>query len=112
VAKNRSKSRGGRSTARKSVALNPFIPAVPAKGRRGLLRPVLGVPLALIAGAAAASVLPARALTVPEDAARALLSAKDYASTVAASRAAVLRKFEGKSAFGVAQKAKGQQRRS
>ena len=112
MAKTRSKSRAGKAAARKSVALNPFIPAVPAKGRRGLLKPVLGVPLALLAGAAAASVLPARALTVPEDAARALLSAKDYAATVVASKAAVLRKFDGKSAFGVAQKGKGQQRRS
>ena len=112
MAKNRSKSKNGKASARKSVALNPFIPAVPAKGRRRLLRPVLGVPLALIAGAAAASVLPARALTVPEHSAQALLSAKDYAATVAASKAAILRKFEGKSAFGVAQKGKGQQRRS
>jgi len=112
VAKSRSKSRGRKASARRSVALNPFVPAVPAKGRRSLLKPVLGVPLALIAGAAAASILPARALTVPEDSVRALLSAKDYAATVAASKAAILRKFDGKSAFGVAQKSKAQQRRS
>ena len=110
--KKTSNSRGRKTSARKSVALNPWIPAVPVKGRRKLLKPVLAVPLALIAGAAAASVLPARALTVPEESVQALLSAKDYEATIAAGKAAILRKFEGKSAFGVAQKSKAQQRRS
>ena len=82
MAKKTTNPRGGKASARGSVALNPWIPAIPARGRRKLLKPVLGVPLALIAGAAAAGVLPARALTVPAESAQALLSAKAGATYI------------------------------
>ena len=98
------KSRGSKSrkTSGKAVAVNPWLPAVPLKGRK-LLKPVLAVPLAMMAGAASADVLPARALTVPAETAQQTIAAKDYDRLVGAKKAEVLRKFEGKQPFQVAQ---------
>jgi len=102
MAHKKSAAPKGKKSAGKAVAVNPWLPAVPLKGRK-LLKPVLAVPLAMMAGAASADLLPARALTVPAEAARQSLSAKDYERLVGAKKAEILRKFEGRQAFQLAQ---------
>ncbi len=92
------KKRGSKSG--RQVALNPWIPAVPVKGRK-LLKPML-VPLALFAGSASATLLPARALTIDADAAQ-QMTPRDYQRAVLAGKAEILRKYENHSAFTVAQ---------
>jgi hypothetical protein len=106
MAKKTRSGSGGRGKSRRMVDVNPFVPAVPLKGRR-LFRPILGVPLALIAGSSAAALLPARALTVDAEATRQQLSVKDYERTILARKADILRSFENESAFFVAQEGKG-----
>ena len=101
AARKSSKPKGKKASGR-IVAVNPWLPAVPLKGRK-LLKPVLAVPLAMMAGAATADMLPARALTVPAETAQQSIAAKDYEKLIGAKKAEVLRKFEGKQAFQVAQ---------
>lgn len=79
----------------KVVPVNPWIPAVPVKGTR-LLKLVLGVPLVLMAGTAAAEPLPARALMVPVELSRQFLSRQAFDLAITSQKIQILQKFESK----------------
>ena len=86
----------------KVVSVNPWIPAVPVKGRN-LLKLVLGVPLAFIAGNASAEPLSTRTLTVPVELSRQAFSLQEFNTNVIGRKNEILRKFEAKTIFLAAQ---------
>ncbi len=97
----------GRSAPRKTfsgkvVSVNPWIPAVPVKGKN-LLKLVLAVPLTLMAGSASAEPLSTRALTVPVELSRQALSMQEFNTNVISRKNEILLKFEAKAVFLVAQ---------
>ena len=86
----------------KVVSVNPWIPAVPVKGKN-LLKLVLGVPLALMAGSASAEPMSTRTLTVPVELSRQALSLQEFNTNVISKKNEILRKFENRTIFFAAQ---------
>ncbi len=72
----------------KKTQLNPFLPAVPKSSKKnGLMKIVLGVPLAMMGTQALASPLPAKTLEVPAQEAKTEMTQDTYKKTVLVAQA-------------------------
>ncbi|TAL08683.1 MAG: hypothetical protein EPO02_12375 [Nitrospirae bacterium] len=100
--KTRGRSAPKKAFSGKVVSVNPWIPAVPVKGKN-LLKLVLGVPLALMAGGASAEPISTRTLTVPVELSRQTLSLQEFNANVIGKKNEILRKFEDRTIFLAAQ---------
>jgi hypothetical protein len=96
--KTRGRSAPKKTFSGKMVSVNPWIPAVPVKGKN-LLKLVLGVPLALMAGSASAEPLSTRTLMVPVELSRQELSLREFNVNVIRKKNEIIRKFEDKAIF-------------
>ncbi len=100
--KTRSRAAGNKKPSGKMVPVNPWIPAVPVKGTK-LLKLVIGVPLALMAGSVSAEPLSARVLLVPVELSRQTMSLQTFDESVTRIKKQILRKFEDRAIFLTAQ---------
>lgn len=100
--KTRGRSASSKTFSGKVVSINPWIPAIPVKGK-DFLKLVLGVPLALMAGSASAEPISTRTLTVPVELSRQVLSFQEFNENVTRKKNQILRKFEDKAIFLAAQ---------
>lgn len=100
--KTRGRSASSKTFSGKVVSINPWIPAIPVKGK-DFLKLVLGVPLALMAGSASAEPISTRTLTVPVELSRQALSLQEFNTHVISRKNEILRKFEDRAIFLAAQ---------
>lgn len=101
MAKKTTRSRKPRAKSRsrisgKLVPLNPWIPAVPLKGAKGMFQLILGLPFVLAAVPAAGEPLSARLLQVPVELTRQGLSLRELNQQVLARQQALLNKYEAR----------------
>jgi hypothetical protein len=96
--KPRGKSAGRAKFTGETVALNPWIPAIPVKGAKGksMLKLVLSIPLVLTAGTASGEPQPQRTLQVPVELTRHGLTLKEFDKQVLPLKAALLGKYEAR----------------
>jgi hypothetical protein len=93
------------SPSGKVVQLNPWLPAVPIKGKTAL-KLILGIPLAILASDVSAEPLPNRTLAVPLELSRHTLSVRDFDREVLPAKYRLLQQYEDKTVFLVARRKK------
>lgn len=98
MAKKKPRAKSRAKFSGETVALNPWIPAIPVKGVKGkaMLKLVLSIPLVLTAGTVSGEPLPHRTLEVPVELTRQGLTLKEFEKQVLSLRGALLDKYEAR----------------